>query len=229
LNGFQRLATLHVHTLSDFEGVDGTGTRPWTIPSVQTFLWAAPYAHMDSVFYFFGLCRFDPRYKLDLQIPHASRAQSQILDPLFQAHERSTEVSIHMSVPISEDTSVMAIPCVTFNGRLPPASLFLHNTLPNRIKFVTTLENLASRVWDILVALEARKGPQPLHVLQIGIPSQDKSLRFRWYREQDYSPPIDHLIFTGRLLPYAIRLYDLGLRVLDGIGHGLDEDFVSKK
>jgi hypothetical protein len=220
---FRALRTLTLYLTSetkpDFEGV-----RPWTIPTLLVFvwLWAGP---VDDVsLRLLASCRFEPSCKIILSLFELRQAQSIILDPFFTSHARSKRLRVSTRIPVHPSSKVLTASDVEFGLSLPPPSLFEQDKLPARILFASNVERYLIDLPPILDVLEARTKTESTVVLRIALAPQlndPLGTGFRWQRKAGVDVSPQHAQFAGLLLSYALRLYSVGVIIVDQEGEDL--------
>jgi hypothetical protein len=197
------------------------GVHPWVIPSVPAFKWEwLTDAPDDESLYFLTSCRFRARCRIVLTIPHLTQDQSRILNPFFDAHQPSTKITITTHARLSESSTIMAASNVELISGIPPASLFASPSLPEHICLRLGPQS-TDHLFEVLDTFESQNGLEERIALQVVLSTPGIGQEFRWNRTHMNRNKAG-IYFIARLLPYALRLYSLGVVIIDEAGEGLD-------
>jgi hypothetical protein len=202
--------------------------KPWTLPTVRNFTWiydvetsGDPGAPDISSLHFLASCRFNPVCRMEIAIPRLETTQSSILDPFFNAHKDSALIFVCVWNPFSESSTILSAEnTVEFMVDYPPAIAFARDRLPRLISFQDAQTEGYGNIWIILDVLESHGHFERKVTLQI---QWEMFSGFTWHKEASISDSEEDQMLVGRLLRYALRLYEIGVIILDENGKGLDD------
>jgi hypothetical protein len=226
INSFRALSTLEVLFHNDTKPNFSTIT-PWILPAVRQFEWSydgdaiGDFAAPDNAsLHFLASCRFHPACHMEITIPHLEPTQSLILNPFFDAHKEAVSIVFCVWNPVAASSTIMSVEnTVEFTLEYPPAMAFARDRLPKRISMKSAQSTGEGNIWDILDVLESHGHFERKVMLQI----RWELGGFTWHKEPGKEVSEEYEMFAGRLLHYALRLYEIGVVILDQDGKELDE------
>jgi hypothetical protein len=161
-------------------------------------------------------CRFADECHMNIRVVEASPDRVSVLQQFFQAH---TILSLKIAMPADSlsvlSAEIMHIPCVVFNGVVPPLEMMQTRPLPDTItiRHLNMSQNEA-QLWQLLIDL----------YMGSDVLAKSTTLRLCRGEEQDWDW-LDRATgdagFVGKLLPWAVKLHRRGIIVVDKYGENV--------
>jgi hypothetical protein len=213
INGMQKLRSLSLEFNNDTWQL--APEYPIQLSTVTHVSWIAPGTER-AMLLLLSRCRFADECHMNIRVVEASPDRVSVLQQFFQAH---TILSLKIAMPADSlsvlSAEIMHIPCVVFNGVVPPLEMMQTRPLPDTItiRHLNMSQNEA-QLWQLLIDL----------YMGSDVLAKSTTLRLCRGEEQDWDW-LDRATgdagFVGKLLPWAVKLHRRGIIVVDKYGENV--------